>query len=381
MSLFLLFFLTIYSAMHALFYATVRVLLPEGGPARLLLILFLLLMVLAPMGAHFLQKFNLELPARLLAVGGFQWLGFLFLSVVFFFFLWGAELILRGLGLLVPVNLPSLIKSPWIVSGLVLVLCASIYGFFESRNIRTEILTIQTPKLPAGVDTFTIAQISDVHLGLIGREGRLRMVLNPVIAAKPDMLVSTGDLLDGMVVHLKPLSESLEAIKPQYGKWAIIGNHEVYPGLDHSLRFLKNAGFEVLREEGKTVAGIINLAGVDDPAVFRGKSRKPVPEEKILSPLERNGLFTLLLKHRPEVEGKSLGLFDLQLSGHAHRGQIYPFNYVVAREYPLLDGFYELVKGSAIYTSRGSGTWGPQMRLLSPPEVTLIRLERIPASP
>jgi predicted MPP superfamily phosphohydrolase len=91
------------------------------------------------------------------------------------------------------------------------------------------------------------------------------------------------------------------------------------------------------------------------------------------------GLFTLLLKHRPRLNRQALGLFDLQVSGHAHRGQIFPFNLLTALEYPLQDGLYPLDGGGHLYASRGTGTWGPPMRILSPPEITLFEI--VPASP
>ncbi len=90
------------------------------------------------------------------------------------------------------------------------------------------------------------------------------------------------------------------------------------------------------------------------------------------------GIFTLVLKHRPTVEAASLGRFDLQLSGHTHRGQVYPFNYVTGAIYPMQEGLYHLAAGSALYTSRGTGTWGPPMRIAAPPEVTIIELVRNP---
>jgi hypothetical protein len=154
------------------------------------------------------------------------------------------------------------------------------------------------------------------------------------------------------------------------GKFAVIGNHEYYPGLEQSLGFLKRAGFFMMRNEAITVKGSLNIAGIDDPAVGI-----TVDETAVLSSVQ-NGLFTLYLKHRPNVPDATLGLFDLQLSGHTHRGQIYPFNYIVSIPYPYLNGFFSLEQGSYLYTSRGTGTWGPPIRILSPPEVTIIDIVR-----
>jgi hypothetical protein len=167
-------------------------------------------------------------------------------------------------------------------------------------------------------------------------------------------------------------------IKTPLGKYAVTGNHELYAGLDRSLDFTKKAGFRVLRGESASVEGLITIAGVDDPVV-RGYSRsRDVPEKELLSGVPRDR-FTLFLKHRPEVERSAVGLFDLQLSGHAHKGQIFPFSLIHRFIYDHLAGLYDLASGSRIYVSRGSGTWGPPIRFLAPPEVTVIDL--VPEKP
>jgi predicted MPP superfamily phosphohydrolase len=105
------------------------------------------------------------------------------------------------------------------------------------------------------------------------------------------------------------------------------------------------------------------------------KLQEPVPEKDILAKIPRNK-FTLLLKHQPRIDRPSVGLFDLQLSGHAHKGQIFPFTLVTRIIFPLNAGDYDLGKGSLLHVSRGSGTWGPPVRFLAPPEVTIIELVR-----
>lgn len=166
----------------------------------------------------------------------------------------------------------------------------------------------------------------------------------------------------------------MKAINPRYGKFAITGNHEFYAGIENARCFTENAGFTFLRGESVTVAGMINIAGVDDPA-GRYYGLKDISEKGVLSKLPRDK-FTLLLKHRPTVDKDAVGLFDLQLSGHAHKGQIFPFSLITRIYYrhtadaghlKLMDNFY-------LYVSRGSGTWGPPIRFLAPPEVTVIEL-------
>jgi hypothetical protein len=135
---------------------------------------------------------------------------------------------------------------------------------------------------------------------------------------------------------------------------------------------MEKAGFTVLRGRGLTVGGTVNIAGVDD-ITSRSFKYMEVNERVLLSGLPRE-LFTLLLKHRPLVDPKAVDLFDLQLSGHTHKGQIFPFRYVTKLFFPMYNGYFKLSNISRLYASRGSGTWGPPIRFLTPPEVTAIEL-------
>ncbi|MEE8541803.1 MAG: metallophosphoesterase, partial [Desulfobacterales bacterium] len=218
------------------------------------------------------------------------------------------------------------------------------------------------------INRLRIAQISDIHLGLMARQGRLNSILQKVTQANPDILVSTGDMLDGNVRHLPELAALLHQVPTPFGKYAVTGNHEFYSGIEDAIDFHHKAGFKLLNGEIKTIPGLINIAGVDDSPAWDSK-----PVDLLLSSAPR-GLFTLFLKHRPDIEEKTLGHFDLQLSGHTHGGQIFLYNFLVSRSYSYLRGLFELSRGSLLYVNRGSGTWGPPMRLFTPPEITLIEL-------
>ena len=261
---------------------------------------------------------------------------------------------------------------------LLLSIIISVYGYFEAKDVRTEKIIINTSKIPEDVGRLRIVQISDIHLGLIVREDRLRSILSEVKKADPDILVSTGDLVDGQIDNLEKLAEPFQKINPRYGKFAITGNHEFYAGLDQALSFAEKSGFRILRGEAVTVAGLVTLAGVDDPQVKTYGLFKGLSEKELLSELPHER-FTVLLKHRPLVDRNVLGLFDLQLSGHVHKGQIFPFSIITGLYYSTQAGFANLAGNSKLYVSRGSGTWGPPIRFLSPPEVTVIELvhERI----
>ncbi len=377
MRLFLVTFFLVYGGIHLYAFLKAKAALAFGSAAGILLALFMLLMVLAPVIVRYSERFGFELFARVMAHIGFVWgaVLFLFFSVslvmdVFTLLVWVSGLILQQ----EPSSFTLSARHSFSV-GLLISLSIAVYGYFEARDIRMERIVVKTQKIPADVGRLKIVQISDVHLGLIVREQRLQRILEIVKAEKPDILVSTGDLVDGQVCKLNGLSDLLKEIEPKYGKFAVTGNHEFYAGLENSRCFTELAGFTLLRGRGVTVADAINIAGVDDPA---GKLFDPgtgISERDLLSSLPRQK-FTLLLKHRPLVERDAARLFDLQLSGHVHKGQIFPFSLATRLYYPNEAGLAKLSGGSLLYVSRGSGTWGPPIRFLSPPEVTVIELVR-----
>lgn len=250
----------------------------------------------------------------------------------------------------------------------------NIYGYFEARDICVERLVIRTPKLPGNTGSIRIAQISDLHLGIIVRDKTLHRVIHILKKEKPDIIVSTGDLVDGATKHIDHLAAALKKVKAGLGKFAVMGNHEIYGGPRHSIQFIRDAGFTLLRGEGTSVEKTINIAGVDFTGGEAGRQKKKKSQKEeweILAGLPE-GLFTLLLKHRSDVEDRSLGLFDLQLSGHTHKGQIFPMGLVTMFLFKHHSGFTKLPKGSSIYVSRGTGTAGPPVRFLSRPEITVI---------
>lgn len=375
MSLFLITFFLLYAGMHLYAFLKARAALAFGLGAGISIAVLMMGMIAAPFIVRLSEKGGFEFFARLTAYIGYTWLGILFLFSSYALATDIYRLFVYLSGLLLRKDLSQLTLSAGQVFfiPLVLSLLTSFYGYFEANNIRTERVIIRTSKIPADIGALRIVQISDVHLGLIVREDKLKRILQKVEAANPDILVSTGDLIDGQVCNLNHLSDLFKEINPRYGKFAVTGNHEFYAGLDNAKCFTENAGFTLLRGETLSVGGIINIAGVDDPAGKILGASKDVSEKGLLSQLSREK-FTLLLKHRPLVDKNSLGLFDLQLSGHVHRGQIFPFSIVTWLYYPIQSGFASLPHNSYLYASRGAGTWGPPIRFLSPPEVAVIEL-------
>ncbi|TNF52649.1 metallophosphoesterase [bacterium] len=365
----------IYSFIHLYVFLKVKKAFLFSFRAGMLLVCFMLVMTFVPFIVRVAERQGLDLFARALSYFGYSWMGLIFLFLSFSLVMDGFRLTVRIVELFLGRSFSPL-KPTARLNLFIPLFCAVfilIFGFFEARAIRIEKITLRTPKIPEESGRLRIAQISDVHAGLIVREERLKRILTAVEEVKPDILVSTGDLVDGQIDNLSNLSAMLRDIKPRYGKFAITGNHEYYAGLEQALLFTETSGFTLLRGEGVVVNGLINIAGVDDPAGKRYNLYTHVSETELLSSLPREK-FTILLKHRPIVDREALGLFDLQLSGHTHKGQIFPFNLVTMLYYPTHAGFLSIDGDASLYVSRGSGTWGPPIRFLSPPEVTIIDL-------
>jgi predicted MPP superfamily phosphohydrolase len=336
----------------------------------------MLLMVASPFLIRGLELQDFERAARSLAYVAYTWMAVLLLFFSGAVILDLAGLAVRLAGWLTRSDFSSLLLSARtsFLACLSLAVIISFYGYFEALTIRTERVRIETAKLPVGVDRLTIVQISDVHLGLIIRKSRLARILGIVQAAKPDILVSTGDLVDAQINHLTGLAVMLRDVRPRFGKYAITGNHEYYAGIGKALDFTTEAGFTVLQNEAKAV-GPITIAGVDDLTAVQLHLTKAIPERELLGKLPRDR-FTVFLKHQPRIERSTIGLFDLQMSGHTHKGQIFPFTLLTQFTFPMIAGDYDLGKGSLLHVSRGTGTWGPPIRFFAPPEITVYELVR-----
>lgn len=371
--LFVLIAVSVLAAMHAMVLWGAH---PLGAPRphmSAVVLAWMGLMILAPLAVPLLERAGHELTARSLAWVAYGWLGLIFLAFSLFAVLGVWELLVWLVAKGLP-GLPQLsIYGPRTAAlGLVAALGVGLYGFYEARQLRVETVHLTTDKLGAGRDRLRIVQVSDLHLGLLHREGSLAAVIACLKDLKPDLLVATGDIVDAQLDHLNGLSDLWRAVDPPLGKYAVTGNHEVYAGLGQSLEFLRRSGFTVLRNKARTVGGILTLAGVDDDHV-RGSRI----DEATLLGAHPQGRFTVLLKHRPVVSPGSFGRFDLQLSGHTHLGQIFPFRFLTGLQYPRQDGLYDLPGGAKLYTSRGTGTWGPPMRVLAPPEITVFEVRRV----
>ena len=314
--------------------------------------------------SRILDRAGLGGVARPLEFIGSAWLGVLFLACVC---LLAVDVItLGGLGL--PTSAPA-IRGWGLVAALALSVVALVQGLRPPVVVDYE---VALPGLPAERDGLVLVEISDLHLGtLIGAEWLSRLV-DSVEVMKPNMVIVAGDLIDGNVGRVEPFLPELRRLRAPLGVFAVTGNHEVYAGLDRSVKLFEDAGYTVLRDRWIEAAPGLIVAGVDDLTARRQFGQKDDPVTKALQ--GRPPGATVLLSHTPWQAQKAAGLgAGLMLSGHTHDGQIWPFGYLVQFTYPMMGGRYT-AGGLTAIVCRGTGTWGPRMRLWRPSEIVRITL-------
>ena len=226
--------------------------------------------------------------------------------------------------------------------------------------------------LPRDRDGTRVVMISDVHLGGMIGAPWLARVVEQINALRPDLIAVVGDVVEGDVDRAGEVVPVLRQLRAPLGVWVVTGNHEYYAGLDRSLRLFEEAGFFVLRDRWREAAPGIVVAGVDDLTARRQFAIRDDPVGHALA--NRPPGATIFLSHSPWQADRAAALgAGLMLSGHTHNGQIWPFNYFVGLSYRLLAGRYD-VQGMPVIVGRGTGTWGPRMRLWRPGEIVRVTL-------
>lgn len=243
--------------------------------------------------------------------------------------------------------------------------------------------TVELPRWPAALDGFRIVQISDVHIGPMRDRRFAREITERVNALEPDLIAVTGDLVDGPVAHLADEVAPFAELRAKHGVFFVTGNHDYYSGADPWLEHVRKLGMRPLRNERVEIranGAAFDLAGVDD---HRGYLFGPGHGEDVPKALAgRNpSRPVVLLAHDPSTfRSASQHDVDLQISGHTHGGQLWPFGYVVRLVVKYVAGEYQRGR-SRLFVSRGTGFWGPPMRLGAPPEVVEIVLRSPQRSP
>lgn len=321
--------------------------------------------VAGPVAALICDRRGLLALARVVAPAAFVWMGYVLLLVIALVCL---DFLRLGAGVLYFAGFGA--PAEWLGGPEAAAVClvvagiASAYGWFEAQSLRVERVRIETDRLPPALPVLRIVQMSDVHVGFMNGFRRVQRLVQCIHELRPDVIVSTGDFVDSRSGLGGDMLRLFEDLRAPLGKFAVLGNHELYVG-QPAVEFIESGGFRLLRNEGVQVAERVWVMGVDDPVSCPTTEPAPPP----------CGIYRILLKHRPAMSQNPVP-FDLQLSGHTHGGQIFPFGFLVSRFYPLPDGLSR--HGDChLYKSRGSGSWGPPFRLLAPPEITFFEIAHI----
>ncbi|MFZ5571968.1 MAG: metallophosphoesterase [Thermodesulfobacteriota bacterium] len=251
------------------------------------------------------------------------------------------------------------------------------YGVAEARQI-PEIKTIRIPfdHLPSDLDGFRIVQLTDIHVGSTIKRPFVEGIVAAANTLSADIVAITGDLVDGSVPRLSADVAPLSGLQAAHGKFFVTGNHEYYSGADAWVEKVRSLGFTVLLNEHRLVQhgqGRLLIAGVTD---YRGGRFAPSHESNPFQAMAGapKADLSVLLAHQPRsIFDAAKAGFDLQISGHTHGGQFFPWNYIVFLTQPYVTGLHRHA-GTRIYISGGTGYWGPPVRLGSPSEITLIEL-------
>ncbi|KPK88168.1 hypothetical protein AMJ80_11360 [bacterium SM23_31] len=251
------------------------------------------------------------------------------------------------------------------------------YGFFEARR-RPAVVEIFVPvdDLPDDLEGFRIVQITDIHVSSTINRSYVQAIVDQANNAEPDVIVFTGDLADDTVPHLRDNVAPLSQLSAPYGCYFVTGNHEYYSGVEAWIEEVKRLGFTVLLNEHRILQrgeGSILLAGVTDHEAGRTLQQHASSPEASLNGASPNHV-KVLLAHQPRsiYSASKLG-FDLQISGHTHGGQFFPWHFVVGLQQPYISGLHRH-DNTWIYVSRGAGYWGPPLRIGSRSEIAVIIL-------
>ena len=304
--------------------------------------------------------------AGTLELFGMNWMGILFLLFVSFL----AVDLITGFGFFLSRLTPSL-RGVALATGLVLSVIALVQGF---RPPVVENYEVRLPGLSHEMDGAVIVAMSDLHIGSLLGEQWLTERVAQVRKERPDMIVLLGDLFEGHGTPHGDLLTVLKRLSAPLGVWAVPGNHEFHGGGNGNMNLLDEAGIRLLRDRWAEVRPGFVVAGVDD---LTSSHRRGSVDDHISKALAgRPPGATVLLSHTPwQVETAASAGVSLMLCGHTHSGQIWPFGSVVRIFYPLLAGYYE-VEGMPIIVCRGTGTWGPRMRLWRRGEILRVTLRR-----
>ena len=253
------------------------------------------------------------------------------------------------------------------------VIATNVKAIDNARHVELEVVDVKINNLKK---PYIIVQISDIHIGGLITKNFIKSMVDKINLLNADIVVITGDLVDTKLEFARPALDELKNLQSKYGTYFIVGNHEYFHGVKPIIDYVNSLGIKTLENQnvyiGEKDKGFY-LAGVYDRFGFRYGSYIP-NINKALENCENNP--TILLAHQPKYinEIKDTKNIDLILCGHTHGGQIFPFNFLVKLEQPYVKGLHQHNDTTQVYVNKGTGFWGPPMRLGASSEITILRL-------
>jgi len=336
-----------------------------------------LVLSLSFIAGRVLERFSLSWLSSVLVLLGSFWLA----AMVYFLLFAFAIDIIRLLNFIVPFFPSFLTVNPertkettsFVVMGAVLIIVVA--GYFNARSPIVKTLELSIHKNGRALRSLNIAVASDIHLGTIVCKSKLERIVARINSLKPDLVLLPGDVVDediGPVIR-NNLGETLRKIESKFGVLAITGNHEYIGGVEPACAYLTEHGVTMLRDSSVKIGDGVYVVGREDISIrgFTGKTRKPLAE--LMTAVDKS-YPVILMDHQPfRLEEAEANGIDLQLSGHTHHGQLWPFNFITKKVYELSWGYKK--KGNThYYVSCGVGTWGPPIRTGNRPEIVNIKL-------
>ena len=375
--IFILIVLSVYGSVNYYIFLRGWQAIPKISLYKTAYVIIFLLLSLSFFAGRILERYTISAASNIFIWSGSLWLGlmaYLFLSVLLidilrasnFFFNFFPDFIYANYG-----------KTKLIIAAGTLALSVLIVvaGFINEciPNIKKIELTI--PKKAGNIKSLHIAMASDIHMGTIISNSRLEKLVSTINDLKPDIVLLPGDIVDE---DLRPviknnLGDILKTFKSKYGTYAITGNHEYIGGAEAAVKYLTAHNINMLRDSAVKINGSFYIVGREDRSIkqFSGLERKDL---KIIIKDIDCRLPVILMDHQPfSLHKTAESCVDLQLSGHTHHGQLWPFNFITSMIYEISHG-YKKIENTNFYVSSGYGTWGPPIRTSSRSEIVDIIL-------
>jgi predicted MPP superfamily phosphohydrolase len=377
----MIFFLVVFTVtilVNLYIYYRTRPLFPSGTTGWWLSFALFWLVALGYILGRFAERAGLNWLAEPLIRTGSWWLGaMLYLTLIFLLID-----ILRGISMIPLPGVKGFFSFPWMSAkgktiSLVVYAVSALILTAGYINARYPALVRQPVKIskPLASSSYKIVLASDIHLGMMIANGRLNRMVKMINAQQPDIILLAGDIFDedlGSVIR-NNLGDILKTLNAREGVYAILGNHEFFGNAGEAEKYLEEHHIKVLRDTSVLLPAGINLVGREDITGQRFNRRDRKTLQELLTSIDSSKP-VIVMDHQPyHLKEVSALPVDLQVSGHTHHGQMWPFNYITSAMYEISKG-YGQIGNTHFYISPGVGTWGPPIRTSSRPEIIVLEI-------